>query len=939
MIDYKKTLNLPNTPFSMCANLAKNELNILKEWYENNLYEIIRNNRRGKKVFVLHDGPLYANGDIHIGHAVNKILKDIIIKFKIFMGYNINYIPGWDCHGLPIELKIEKLFQKSNKKINSKIFRKLCRQYVLEQVEKQKKDFIRLGVLSDWYHPYLTMDFMTEANIIRTLGQVIDNGYVYQGFKPVHWCINCCSALAESEVEYYNQISPSIDVKFIATDNNIILNKFNVSHHKVDQISFIIWTTMPWTLPASRAIAIHPEFEYQLIQINNQNYIIAADLVQSVMNRINILNWIILGSVQGSALELLEFRHPFMDFNVLVVLSKHVTLDVGTGAVHTAPSHGVDDYIIGKKYNLDISSPVGPDGCYIPGTLGKLDNISVFQSNHIIMDLLRNNNTLLQITNFKHSYPYCWRHKSKLIFRSTPQWFISLDKFGLREKLLNQINCVQWIPNTGKLYIENMIKSRPDWCISRQNTWGVPITLFVHRETKLLHPQTLTLLELIAKKVEIYGIQAWWDIDPVELLGNDAPYYKKIDDTLDVWFDSGSTNFSVMPIRLKCIDHISDMYLEGIDQYRGWFMSSLVLSTIINDKAPYYQIVTHGFVVDGIGRKMSKSEGNVIKPQQVINKFGSDVFRLWVASTNYTHEMTISNEILQRSVDMYRKIRNTVRFILANLYDFDPISQSVHCNHMIMLDRWAIDCAYILQQKIIHSYTNYNFHDIVKYIMKFCSIDMSSFYFEVIKDRQYTAKPDSIARRSSQTALYHIIEALVRWIAPITSFTAHEIWNFIPGKRQKYIFTEEWYTGLFKLDSTNFFNNNYWNLLMQIRDETNKIIESEKNKKIINSSLEAHITFYAKPDLAIILRSIEHELHFLFLTSSVSIEDDITTTKEEDPGDKLKGLKIFVNKANGKKCQRCWHYNINVGQNIYNLEICNRCIVNIFGLGENRVFI
>ncbi|CUX96104.1 Isoleucine--tRNA ligase [Candidatus Gullanella endobia] len=938
MINYKNTLNLPNTRFPMRGDLTKREPDILQRWYKQDLYGIIRQAKKDKKTFILHDGPPYANGNIHIGHAVNKILKDVIIKSKGLMGYDSPYVPGWDCHGLPIELKVEQLIGKPGEKVSAAEFRSVCRRFAAEQVEEQKKDFIRLGVLGDWKNPYLTMNFTTEANIIRTLGKIIANGYLYKGTKPVHWCINCRSALSEAEVEYYDHTSFSIDVIFTAKNTRSVAAKFGLIDF-AGNISMVIWTTTPWTLPANRAIAVHPDFDYQLVEVEGQGYILVADLVNSVMSRAGIINWKVLSSTKGSMLKQLKFYHPFMGFDVPIVFGQDITLDIGTGSVHTAPGHGPDDYIIGQKYGLEIANSVGPDGCYLPGTLPILDGVQVFKGNKLIINLLRETGALLHVEKLQHSYPHCWRHKTPIIFRATPQWFISIDQDGLRKQLLVKIKNVHWIPNWGQAHIEKMISNRPAWCISRQRTWGVPIALFVHNESELLHPRTIELIENIAKRVEKNGIQAWWDLDPAEILGEDANHYHKVLDTLDVWFDSGSTHSSVVAVQSEFKGYSPDMYLEGSDQYRGWFMSSLIISTAIHGKIPYRQVLSHGFTVDKQGRKMSKSVGNVISQKQIIEKFGADILRLWVASSDYTSEMAVSDEILKRSVDSYRRIRNTARFLLANLNDFDPARNSVNQDQMVILDRWAVGCAKTVQKEIIAAYNSYNFHNVVQRIMQFCSIEMGSFYLDIIKDRQYTAKADSIARRSCQTALYHILEALVRWMAPIMSFSADEIWGFIPGKRAQYIFTEEWYNSLFGLDITHPLNNSYWKTFFQIRNEINKIIEQARTDKFIGSSLEASVTLYAQPYFATLLRELRDELYFALLTSNAVVADYTDASDDAVQCEGLKGLKITLKRADGEKCPRCWHYKMDIGQHFAYPEICGRCVINIAGSGEERKFI
>lgn len=937
MSDYKSTLNLPETGFPMRGDLAKREPGMLQRWYADNLYGIIRAAKKGKKIFILHDGPPYANGSIHIGHSVNKILKDIIIKSKGLAGFDSPYVPGWDCHGLPIEHKVEQMIGKPGEKVTAAEFREACRQYAAEQVEGQKKDFIRLGVLGDWDHPYLTMDFKTEANIIRALGKIIGNGHLHKGAKPVHWCLDCRSALAEAEVEYDDKASLSIDVMFNAVDQDAVQAKFGAG--SVDgPVSMVIWTTTPWTMPANRAISLHPEFDYQLVQIEGRALILAKDLVDSVMKRTGITEWRVLGEAKGADLELMGFQHPFLDLTSPVVLGEHVTLDAGTGAVHTAPAHGPDDYVICQKYGIEAANPVGPDGNYLSGTYPTLDGVNVFKANDMVVALLREKGALLHVEKLLHSYPHCWRHKTPIIFRATPQWFISMDQKGLREQSLKEIKGVQWIPDWGQARIESMVTNRPDWCISRQRTWGVPMALFVHKETEQLHPDTLALMEKVAQRVEQDGIQAWWDLEMKDLMGADAENYVKVPDTLDVWFDSGSTSYSVVDVRPEFEGHTPDIYLEGSDQHRGWFMSSLMISTAMKGKAPYRQVLTHGFTVDGQGRKMSKSIGNTVSPQEVMDKLGGDILRLWVASTDYSGEMAVSDEILKRSADAYRRIRNTARFLLANLNGFNPETDIVKPEEMVVLDRWAVGRARAAQDAIIASYASYDFHEVVQRLMQFCSVEMGSFYLDIIKDRQYTAKADGLARRSCQTALYFIAEALVRWMAPIISFTADEIWNELPGKREKYVFTEEWFGGLFGLAENEPMNDSYWDELLKVRGEVNKVIEQARADKRVGGALEAAVTLYADASLAEKLTSLGDELRFVLLTSGAQVADYAQATADAQQSELLKGLKIALHPAEGEKCPRCWHYTTDIGQSAEHPEICGRCVTNIAGAGEQRKF-
>ena len=937
MSDYKHTLNLPETAFPMRGDLAKREPEMLKNWYKQDLYGAIRKAKAGKKSFILHDGPPYANGSIHIGHSVNKILKDIIIKSKGLSGFDSPYIPGWDCHGLPIELKVEGMVGKPGEKVSAAEFREECRKYAKTQVEAQKADFIRLGVLGDWEHPYLTMDFNTEANIIRSLGKIIANGHLHKGSKPVHWCTDCGSALAEAEVEYYDKKSPAIDVRFRAEDEVLVAGKFAAAGE--GPLSVVIWTTTPWTLPANRGVALHPELDYVLVQVNGEQperLLLGAALYESVLARANITDFTILGRCVGADLELLRFHHPFYDFTVPVVLGDHVTTDSGTGAVHTAPGHGQEDFVVGNKYNLEVANPVAGNGTYLADT-PLFAGQHVFKANDKVVDVLRERGALLHHESYLHSYPHCWRHKTPIIFRATPQWFISMEQAGLRQKALSEIKGVRWIPDWGQNRIEAMVENRPDWCISRQRTWGVPIALFVHKETQQLHPRALELMEEVAKRVEQKGIQAWWDLDPAELLGAEAADYDKVPDTLDVWFDSGSTHASVVDVRPEFNGHSADMYLEGSDQHRGWFMSSLMIGVAMKHQAPYRQVLTHGFTVDGSGRKMSKSLGNVVSPQDVMNKLGADILRLWVASTDYTGEMTVSDEILKRSADAYRRIRNTARFFLANLNGFNPAVDMVQPEEMVVLDRWAVGRAKAVQEEIIAAYENYDFHIVTQKLMQFCSVEMGSFYLDIIKDRQYTAKADSIARRSCQTALFHIVEAMVRWMAPIMSFTAEEIWQLLPGQRDQFVMTDEWYTGLFGLQQGEALDDAYWAQLLAVRAEVNKALEVARNDKLIGSSLQAEVTLFANAELADKLNLLADELRFVLLTSKA-----VVLVADSQPEGALvtdvAGLWLQVAASGATKCERCWHHVEDVGSHEGHGDICGRCVTNVAGAGEARRF-
>ncbi|MEZ9862623.1 isoleucine--tRNA ligase [Vibrio breoganii] len=942
MTDYKDTLNLPETGFPMRGNLANREPEMLKRWYKEDLYGAIREAKKGNKPFVLHDGPPYANGDIHIGHALNKILKDIIIKSKTLSGYDAPYIPGWDCHGLPIELMVEKKKGKPGHKISAAEFREECRKYAAGQVEGQKESFKRLGIMGEWDKPYRTMDFGTEANIIRALGKIADNGHLLKGFKPVHWCTDCGSALAEAEVEYKDKVSPSIDVKFAAADEKAVLSKFSLAdgHEGEGDISVVIWTTTPWTLPANRAVCMRDDLEYVLVQVegeNPQRLILASDLAKDVMDRAGIEHFHNLGFAKGADLELLNFQHPFYDFTVPAILGEHVTTDSGTGIVHTAPGHGQEDFVVGQHYNLEVANPVGSNGVYLPDT-ELFAGQHVFKANNSVLEVLKEKGALLHHHAYEHSYPHCWRHKTPIIFRATPQWFVSMDQAGLRTNALEAIKGVQWMPEWGQSRIEGMVEGRPEWCISRQRTWGVPITLFVHKETSELHPDTQQLIEKVAQLVEEKGIQAWWDVDTAELLGEeDAANYEKTLDTLDVWFDSGVTHYSVVDAREEFNGAGADLYLEGSDQHRGWFQSSLISSIAMKGEAPYKQVLTHGFVVDGQGRKMSKSVGNVVAPKDVTNKLGADILRLWVSSTDYTGEVAVSDEILKRSADAYRRIRNTARFFLANLSGFNPATDLVPAEEMVALDRWAVGRAQAAQQEIVKAYEEYNTHAVTQRLMQFCSIEMGSFYLDVIKDRQYTAKQGSHAQRSCQTALYYIVEGLVRWMAPIMSFTADEIWNEMPGERDKFVFTGEWFDGLFGLAEGEELNNEFWSDVQQVRASVNKLLEDARKEKLIGGSLQAEVTLFADDALASKLNKLGDELRFVLLTSRADVAP-VSEKSDTAQQTEIEGLFVQVNATELEKCDRCWHHTADVGTIEGHETICGRCVSNVEGEGEVRKF-
>ena len=936
MSDYKDTLNLPNTKFEMRGNLPQREPTMLAQWAKNDLYGQIRKAREGREQFILHDGPPYANGNIHIGHSVNKILKDMVVKSKTLSGFDSPYVPGWDCHGLPIENNVEKKVGKAGAKVSYAEFREKCRTYAAKQVDAQKEDFIRLGVLGEWDNPYRTMDFGFEANIVRALSKIVANGHLKKDAKPVYWSVGGGSSLAEAEVEYQEKTSFSIYVRYPLAETEKFMAAFG--HPEVSgESSVVIWTTTPWTLPSSQAVTVHKELDYVLVNAvttnGQESFVVAEALVEAVMKEAEIENFSILARCKGEALENLQVEHPFYDKTLPVICGEHVTTDAGTGLVHTAPDHGPDDFVVGKKYGIEILNYVMANGVFN-------DDTPLFAGQHVykvdqpVVDLLVEKGRLLHQDKLRHSYPHCWRTKTPLIFRATPQWFISMQQNGLQPTAMEEIKKVKWIPEWGEARIQTMMESRPDWCISRQRTWGVPLCLFIDKLTGQPHPNSAELMQKIAEKIEQNGIQAWYDLDVSELV--DSELYEKIDDTLDVWFDSGVTHYCVLEAR-NYLRQPADLYLEGSDQHRGWFQSSLLTSVGIYGHAPYKHCLTHGFVVDKDGKKMSKSLGNVIAPKDVIDKLGADVLRLWVASADYRGEMAVSEEILKRTGDTYRRLRNTSRFLLANLSGFNPETDVVAKDQLLPLDRWAIDCAYKAQQDIIESYENYNFWQVAQKIHHFCSIDMGSFYLDIIKDRQYTAKEGSNAQRSCQTALYHIAEALVRWMAPILSFTANEIWQHIPGERENSVFISEWYQGLFPV-TDNAISLEDWELISEVKTQVNKAIEVKRKEGAIGGNLEAEVTLFVEQNLYNVLSKLEDELRFVFITSQAKLSLINAESPSQGDATDRSDLTLYIVKSEHQKCERCWHHREDVGSHTEHSEICNRCVENVVGEGEKRKY-
>ncbi len=941
MSSYKETLNLPKTSFPMKANLAQREPQLLKQWQTQQLYRQIRQASAGRPRYLLHDGPPYANGEIHLGHAVNKVLKDIIVKAKGLSGFDAPYVPGWDCHGLPIELNVEKKVGKAGHKVSARAFRAACRDYASKQIDRQRQDFIRLGVLGDWDDPYLTMAPRFEADIIRTLGRIIDRGHLLRGFKPVHWCIDCGSALAEAEVEYQEQRSPAIDVRFVVAEEERFLGAFRELTEEPGRgpVSVVIWTTTPWTLPANQAVALNPRLDYLLVTASGpqgpERWVLAEPLVAAVMARAGIEHYRIIGRTPGSDLEGQWLLHPFLARQVPVILGEHVTAEAGTGAVHTAPGHGLEDYQVGLKYGLEVLNPVDDRGCFKADT-EFLAGLNVFAANEQVITLLSERGRLLANRPLNHSYPHCWRHKTPVIFRATPQWFIAMQQQGLLDAAEAALEGVMFEPAWGRARMSAMLNGRPDWCVSRQRAWGVPIPLFIHRTTGELHPRTAELIEQVALIVEREGIDGWFELEPRTLLGDEADDYGKISDTLDVWFDSGVSWAAVLERRAE-LGLPADLYLEGSDQHRGWFQSSLLAAVAATGAPPYRGLLTHGFTVDASGRKMSKSLGNVVAPQQVIQTLGADVLRLWVAATDYRGEMTVSDEILNRTADSYRRIRNTARYLLANLDGFDPAQHRVPVAEMVAIDRWVVRRALALQEELIAAYDSFQFHLIYQKLHNFCVTDLGGFYLDIIKDRKYTTPADSLPQRSTQSAHYHVIEAMVRWLAPILSFTAEEIWQHLPGSRSPSVFLEQWYRlpELERLQDPFSFDD--WQRIMRVKEAVNRELERARSEGRVGGSLEAELRLHLAEPLRVHLARLGDELRFVLITSAVEL---LPLSSDAAPvpavESELPGLWIEVARSPHTKCVRCWHHRPEVGTIAAHPELCGRCVDNVEGPGEAR---
>ena len=944
MADYKKTLNLTDTPFPMRGDLPRREPQWVAAWQQTKLYERIREASQGRPRFVLHDGPPYANGDIHIGHAVNKILKDIIVRARTLAGFDAPYVPGWDCHGLPIEHQIEKLH---GKQVPADRVRELCRAYAGEQIERQKKDFIRLGILGEWDQPYLTMNFKTEADEIRALGRILEKGYLYQGLKPVNWCLDCASALAEAEVEYEDKISSAIDVAFAVHAHHAdkVARAFGLSHLRGPAFA-VIWTTTPWTLPANEAVSVHPEFHYDLVDTPKGALILVGELADACLHRYR-LSGTVIGSAKGAALEQILLEHPFQSRDVAIICGRHVTLEAGTGLVHTAPAHGTDDYLIGKVYGLPVNNPVGDDGRFIAGTpalaVGELAGKSVWEANPLVLQELAANGHLLQAEKIQHSYPHCWRHKTPIIFRATTQWFIGMEQRPtaphapeaapaaghdepptLRWSAERAVDETQFFPSWGRARLEAMIRTRPDWCVSRQRNWGVPLPFFLHRETAALHPRTSELIEAVAQRVEKAGIEAWFALDPGELLGAEASDYRQMSDTLDVWFDSGATHSSVLRgSHRNELAYPADLYLEGSDQHRGWFQSSLLIGCAMDGRAPYKALLTHGFVVDGKGLKMSKSKGNVIAPQKIADTLGAEILRLWVAATDYSGELSISDEILKRVVEAYRRIRNTLRFLLANTSDFTASGDLLPVEQWLEIDRYALAMTRQLQAQCAADYERCEFHRVVQSLQTFCSEDLGGFYLDILKDRLYTTAAGSTARRSAQSALWYILQSLVKLMAPILCFTAEEIWQLQTGTAEESVMLHTWQA--LPAPASEGELHDKWRKIRGYRAEVMRALEELRIAGRIGSSLQAEVRLHCDGEKYELLASLGDDLRFVLICSQ--------TTLIRDAEDKL----LCAPLAHAK-CERCWHVRADVNADPAQPGLCGRCIDNLHGQGETRAF-
>ena len=923
-IDYGKTLNLPNTEFPMRANLPGREPDFLKMWEEKDQYNTLLKKNEEKPLYVLHDGPPYANGDIHLGHTLNKILKDIIVKYKNMSGFKAPYVPGWDTHGLPIEQQAIKKLGINRHEAGPVKFRQACKEFAMKYLGNQREQFKRLGVIGDWDHPYVTLAPEFEAKQIEIFGEMAKKGYIYKGLKPVYWCVDCETALAEAEIEYAEDKTNSIYVKFEVKDDH---GKFSGIVEDLSKTYFVIWTTTTWTLPGNVAISLNPDFEYSLVKVNDEVLVLASELVENVVKAAKIEDYSVIGKFKGSELEKMVCKHPFLDRDSLVITGDHVTLEAGTGCVHTAPGHGVDDFIVCQNYDLPIIVPVDDKGV-LNDEAGKFSGMYYAKSNPEIIKELTETNHLLALEPIIHQYPHCWRCKDPIVFRATEQWFASVE--GFRDAALQAIKGVEWVPAWGEERITNMVKDRNDWCISRQRMWGVPIPMFYCKDCgkEIINDETI---QAVSKLFNEKGSDAWYELDADQILPESVKCecgcgkFNKEKDIMDVWFDSGSSHTAVLETRSD-LRWPADMYLEGNDQYRGWFQSSLLTSVAARGVAPYKTVLTHGFVVDGEGRKMSKSMGNGIDPLDVIKEFGADILRLWVISADYKTDVRISKDIIKQLSEVYRKIRNTARYILGNINDFNPDTDAVKYEDMLEIDKWAMLRLNKLIEKSLNSYNKYEYHILYHALHNFCVVDMSNFYLDIIKDRLYTEKADSVARRSAQTVMFEILDAMVKLLAPVLAFTAEEIWQFMPHKTsddaESILFNDMPSVNAKYEDAA---LEEKWNRILEIRSDVSKAMEIARASKVIGQSLNALVTIYANDKNAEFLNSIKEDLETIFIVSAVEIKSEPEAEGKEVFQGEQKGISIQITKAPGEKCERCWIYSETIGQNTEHPSICSRC--------------
>ncbi|MCG2712213.1 MAG: isoleucine--tRNA ligase [Candidatus Omnitrophica bacterium] len=939
-MDYKNTINLPKTEFSMKANLSQKEPLILAKWQEDDIYQKIMQNTKALPKYILHDGPPYANGNIHIGHALNKILKDIILKYKTLRGFNTPFVPGWDCHGLPVEHQLFKELGKRKEEVEQVTFREKAREFALKFVDIQKEQFKRLGIFGDWDNPYLTLSCKYEAEIIRSFGALAAKGYIYKGTKPVNWCCNCETALAEAEVEYDNHNSPSIFVKFALNNPN---NISFLGKHNINKASIVIWTTTPWTLMGNVACAVHPDFTYVFVKIENEALVLEKNLIVCVFEKMGIDKYEIIGEVRGKELEKVEYSHPLGLRKGIVALADYVSCEDGTGVVHIAPGYGADDFLVGKRYKLDILMQVNDRGIFFEN-IPEVGNLHVVKAGRMIIEKLRERGALLWSGSIAHSYPHCWRCKKPIIFRATEQWFMSIGHNNLRDNVLKVIKDVKWVPDFGQNRITSMVESRPDWCLSRQRLWGVPIPVFYCKgcNETVAAPE---VIEGIAKIVEQEGANIWFKKTAVELMPKgykcgkcNSMQFTKEKDILDVWFDSGVSHQAVLRSN-KALQYPADLYLEGSDQHRGWFQAALISAMAIEGSAPFKEVLTHGFTVDGEGKKMSKSRGNVIAPQQVIDRLGVDVLRLCIASSDYNDDVRMSQEIIARVSESYRKIRNTLKFTLGNLADFDPEKDSVEYLDLLEIDRWALSALHNLLLQVTQAYDRFIFHQAIKLVYNFCIVQMSSFYLDVLKDRLYTCAQKSQARRSAQTVLYEILKVITALIAPVLPFTAEEVNSFSPGYRKESIFLSSWPQA--REDYIKSELNDTWKFILEVRNCVLKSLEAARADKLIGNSLQAKVKIgCAKENKNIyrILRNYLEELPGIFIVSVVELHLDIDTENFtvynitlQKPNAQIENgqINVRVEKAQGEKCIRCWNYSQSIGNNEQHPKLCERCVKNL----------